>query len=159
MLRSGCIAIVASLPLVTGLLATSATARTGATIRLVSIEAKLLYERTGKLSKNILPPAKFEGHNTLIGEGDAEEPANDILVTIGLAVDADEATSTAPLVIKVTGNGKTLAQRSLTSILLTKGHAYRSMLVPDATCAGTLVVEAMLGAQKKTAKVVLACGE
>ena len=125
----------------------------------MSVEARLLYERSGKLSKNILPPAKFEGHNIIIGEGDAEEPANDILITVGLAADGDEATTTVPLTIKITARGKVLAQRTVKAVLLTKGRAYRSVLVQDGTCAGEMVVEATLGTQKKTAKVILACGE
>ena len=146
------------LALAAGLVA-PAIAATAPAPRLVSIEARLFYERTGKLSKNILPPAKFEGHNTIIGEGDAEEPANDMLVTVGLAIDGDEANSAAPLTIKVSAHGKVLAQRTVKSVLLTKGRAYRSVLVQDGTCAGEIVVEASLGSQHKTAKVVLDCGE
>ncbi|HEX9963625.1 MAG TPA: hypothetical protein VGB04_01425 [Allosphingosinicella sp.] len=42
----------------------------------------LFYENTGRLSKDISPPVEFTGWNTVIGEGSAEDAADDLLVTV-----------------------------------------------------------------------------
>jgi hypothetical protein len=47
-----------------------------------AIRAQLWYPNTGRLSKDILADKKFVLWNTIIGEGDAEEPSLHTLVTV-----------------------------------------------------------------------------
>ena len=82
------------------LVALAAPAAAADRITVEAIQVRLLYEKTGKLSKDIAPPAEFAGHNTIIGEGDAEEPANDVLVTVVLAAPG-EANGEQKLVVAV----------------------------------------------------------
>lgn len=51
---------------------------------------RLWYEETGRLSDDIAPPREFNLWNTIIGEGDAEEHANDALFTVELHSDGEQ---------------------------------------------------------------------
>ena len=125
-----------------------------------SIGIQLFYATSGKLSENIGPPSTFSAHNTVIGEGDAREPANDILVTVRLSIPQKQGNSSVPLVIKATdAKGKVLASRKVQSQFFNEGRTVQALFLPDSTCAGKLTVEASLGKASKTQTVSLACGE
>lgn len=125
-----------------------------------AIAVQLYQATTGTLSQNIAPPAKFTAWNTVIGEGDAREPATDLLVSVTLSIAQKEGNSTIPLQIKVAdAKGKALASRRVTDMFFAKGRTVQALFVPDATCAGPITVEATMGREKKTTKVTLACGE
>jgi hypothetical protein len=47
-----------------------------------AIRAQLWYPNTGRLSKDVLADKGFVLYNTIIGEGDAEEPSLHTLVTV-----------------------------------------------------------------------------
>lgn len=107
-------------------------------MRLETIGIQLFYQTTGSLSGNIAPPAKFHGWNTIIAEGDAREPARDMLVTARLRSKKDEANSSTPLTLSVTGNdGKVLARRTFDHIFFERGRSVQAIFVPDSTCAGS----------------------
>ena len=128
--------------------------------RLGPISVQLFYETTGVLSDNIAPPAMFTASNTSIGEGDAREPANDLLVTARLTVPGDEANSATPLTLKATGpGGKVLAARTFASMFFKHGKIAQALFVPNAVCAGKVRFDAVFGAQRKTVTVDLKCGE
>jgi hypothetical protein len=129
-------------------------------LRLEKISIQLFYQTTGSLSTNIAPPAKFHGWNTIIAEGDAREPATDMLVTARLTSKKNEANSSTPLTLSVRAkDGKVLAQRTFNKIFFDGGRSVQAIFVPDSTCAGHIVVEAIFGNVKKTAAVDLNCGE
>jgi hypothetical protein len=129
-------------------------------LRLDTISIQLFYQTTGSLSRNIAPPAKFHAWNTIIAEGDAREPARDMLVTARLTSKKDEANSSTPMTLSVTGkDGKILAQRTFNHIFFERGHSIQALFVPDSTCAGHIVVEAIFGNAKKTVALDLNCGE
>jgi hypothetical protein len=128
--------------------------------RIERIRAQLLLERTGGLSRDITPPADVTLFNTIIGEGDAGEPANDMLVSVTLASPRAEANLTRPLIVTVRGRGgRVLAQRRFEGILVTGRRAVRFMQVNDVGCAGPVTIEAVYGAQRRTARLNFACGE
>lgn len=125
-----------------------------------AIGIQLFYASSGKLSEDIGPPSTFSAHNTIIGEGDAREPATDLLVTVRLSIAQKQGNSSVPLVVKVTdAKGKVQASRRFTSLFFNEGRTVQAVFVPDATCAGKLTVEASLGKVTKTQKVSLDCGE
>ena len=142
------------------LLAGSAAAQAPAPIKLERIRVQLIYETTGTLSPDITPPADFSLWNTIIGEGSAAEPASDILVGVELSTTDDQANATLPLKVVVRGEGgKVLATRTFDSVFLDDHRAVRSLLVPDATCAGPVVIEASFGTQRLRTPIDFACGE
>jgi hypothetical protein len=131
-----------------------------AAARLDAIGVQLFYETTGNLSPNIAPPTSFTLWNTIIGEGDAKEPANDLVITAHLSVPVDEANVNVPLTIKVTKrDGTIVAQRTFKSLFFKGGRTVKAVFVPDATCLGQTKIEALFGSQRKNVTLQLNCGE
>jgi len=127
-----------------------------------SIRVQLYYEGSGTLSGNIAPPATFSGWNTVIGEGDAKEPAQEVLVSVRLKGDGSDGFLTeTPLVITArNGAGKIIGQRTVRSILVPyQGTVASALWLPNAICTGKLRIEARLGKQVRTTSVSLDCGE
>lgn len=152
--RSKCLAAV----VLAGLATTPAAAADRITIE--AIQARLLYEGTGTLSQNIAPPAKFQGHNTVIGEGDAKEPASDVLVTVVLAAPG-EANGESDLVVTAKSGkaGRTVASRTFAKPFIGRaGKAHLSVIAANATC-DDLVVTATYGKSRKSARIAFHCGE
>ena len=140
--------------------ATFSTNAMASEISLQEINIQLFYATTGTLSKNIGSPSQFNAWNTIIGEGDAAEPASDLLVTVRLVAQKDEANSMVPLNILVKSeNGKILGQRKIKNLFLKGGRSIQAVFVPNATCAGHLTVEAVFGPEKKSTSIDLNCGE
>jgi hypothetical protein len=92
------------------------------TVRVDKVELRLFYLATGRLSENILDKANFAGWNVIIGAGDAEEPADDVLVTASLtSVDGGEKFIDAPAEILVrSSKGKVLGLRRWSHFLVPK---------------------------------------
>ena len=129
-------------------------------VAIAHIGAQLLYSNSGALSRDIAPPAKFSGWNTIIGEGDAGGAASDVLVTVTLTSPSSQLNVATPLFISArSAAGKVLAQRKITNILIDNGKAFEFVLLPDATCAGKVTITATLGQQTRTAALALDCGE
>ena len=126
--------------------------------RVTNIEAHLLYERTGRLSADVTDNPEITLFNTIIGEGSAEEEANDLLVT-AIVSGPGEFNMTTPLVITVRNEqGRVVATRRIANMLVNQ-RTYRSILLQDAGCAGVLQLTAELGASRRTERIELACGE
>jgi hypothetical protein len=149
-----------------GLLAAAALLGAGPTmaaepaIHLDHIEARLLYETSGQLSENVAPPSEFALWNSVIGEGSAREPASDVLVSVVLVSDAEQATGEGVLTILVRdAKGKVLATRRFDGLFINAHRAVRSVLVPDASCAGPVTIEATWAGRTKKTDIDFACGE
>ncbi len=124
------------------------------------ITAQLYYEYSGTLSENIAAPAEFALWNTIIGEGDAKEPADDVLVTVFLRGKA-ELVGFAPLkIVAKDAKGKVLGQRNAEPTLADKdGKAAAALMLYDVGCAGKVTITAMMGKSWKTSIIDFACGE
>jgi hypothetical protein len=130
--------------------------------RIESIRVQLYYELSGTLSANIAPPANFTGWNTVIGEGDAKEAAQDVLVSVQLGSDGSDGFLTdRPLLITArNGKGKVIGTRSASAILVPyRGTVSTALWLRNATCAGKIGIEAQLGKQVRRTSVTLHCGE
>lgn len=125
------------------------------------IALRLLYETTGAVSDDIADPgSSFATWNTVIGGGDAKEPAHDLLVQVHLSVAQKQANVSTPLQVTVTdAKGRKLASKSFPALFFDNGRCVRSLLVPDAACAGRITVKASIGTAKKEVVVPLMCGE
>ena len=124
------------------------------------IRAQLMLERTGTLSRDITAPPRFTLFNTVIGEGDAGEPANDMLVTVTMTSSRDEENANRPLVVTVRGRGgRVLAQRSYGGMLFTGGRSVHFLQVRDISCAGDVTIEAVYGGQRRSERLSFSCGE
>lgn len=120
---------------------------------------QLFYESSGRLSKDISPPVEFTGWNTIIGEGSAEEPASDLLVTVEVRGPPGEYIE-QPLTMVARAKGKVLAQRRFDSHLTNaQGRTWRALWLADVGCAGRLEVTATLGRSTRKSAIDLDCGE
>ncbi|MDR2856730.1 MAG: hypothetical protein LBV50_02660 [Novosphingobium sp.] len=157
MVRSACFTLVGVAGLALG---TTAQAKASAAPALANPSVRLWYEGTGRLSDNIAPPKRVTLWNTIIGEGDARENANDALFTIDLK-GAGEQTVSRPLILTATGaGGKVLASRTLKDVLIgDAGNATLPLWVRDVGCAGRVVFTAQLGSVKRTVTLDFKCGE
>lgn len=144
-------------------MAMSAVAASGAAApdaKIERISAQLYYESTGTLSVDVMADPHFTLFNTVIGEGDAREPANDVLVSVSMAVPIADANLNGTLVLTVKDDkGKVLAKRSMPGLLAIGGHVHKGVFLHDVGCAGDLSIEARYGTQKKTGTVPMTCGE
>lgn len=133
-------------------------------VELGEITARLYYKDRGELSEDLLArdPA-FVGWNTVIGEGDAEGPAEDLLVAVTLAlVDADDAAfleETLELWVTDEGGGE-VARREFSGLLLPyRGSVTSALWLNDVGCDGLLEFHARFRDEQKDAFVRLDCGE
>ncbi|HPB22724.1 MAG TPA: hypothetical protein PLL48_10380 [Novosphingobium sp.] len=135
-------------------------------LKVSAIEARLFYGYSGKLSDDLLKrnPA-FSGWNTIIGEGAAGEPADDLLVSVKVEPLVKPAGnegifSDQPVVVTATANGKVVAKRTFTSTLTNdEGVSWKGLYLRDIGCSGTLRIEAVAGRQRKVATLQFDCGE
>jgi len=131
-------------------------------IRLRAVAAQLYYERSGTLSEDLIardPP--FTGWNTVIGEGDASEPSEYLLVSAVLANPGDEAFLDEKLTIRVTGEkGKKIRERVFSGMLIAhRGSLRLPLWIDDAGCLGAITITATFRKQKVSAPLQLMCGE
>ena len=123
-----------------------------------AIRMQLFYEETGRLSKDIAPPAEFAGWNTVIGEGSAEEAANDLLVTVEVRGPPGEDIGQLALVAR--SGKKVIAQRRFDNLLTNvRGRTYKALWLNDVGCAGRIEVSATIGRAVKKSAISLDCGE
>jgi len=130
-------------------------------VGLGKITAQLFYRDSGKLSDDLLARKEpFVGWNTIIGEGDAEGPAEDLLVTVALG-GKEEAFLDEKLELWVTDEGDgEIARRDFQGILVPyEGETVHPLWLEDVGCAGLLVFHAKFRGEEKSAYLRLDCGE
>jgi len=128
------------------------------------VRLQLYYKASGILSANVAPPAKFSFWNTGAGEGDAKEPAEDLLVSVPIQLPTGSdigVNSERPLTISVrTKSGKLLGSRTIAFISIpSQGPVWSPMWVNNVQCAGPIIVTAVWGTQRRSAAISLDCGE
>jgi hypothetical protein len=123
-------------------------------------QVRLWYQESGRLSDDISPPRPFILWNTIIGEGDAEEHADDALFTIEVSTAGEQSVS-QPLTLTATDKGgKILAQRTFKSVLTSEaGRAVLPLWVRDIGCAGTVIFSAKTGSEHRSFSMQFPCGE
>lgn len=125
------------------------------------IRMHLFYQETGRLSPDISPPASFSGWNTIIGEGDAEEAADDLVVVVEIRADGHHFIDTPLRVVARGGEGnRVLAERRFDDVLTSDaGRAYLPLYLRDVGCAGEIRVTATFGSENRSETLTLDCGE
>ena len=127
-----------------------------------TIRAHLVYEETGRLSADILSQPDFAGWNSIIGEGSAEEYANDVLVLVEVVGGGGQENVDTPLeIVARDAEGSVRARRRFSDGLLTsdQGRVWKALWLPDSTCAGHIEITASLGQSTRRAAIDLDCGE
>lgn len=133
----------------------------GKAVKIDNIRAHLFYEHMGRLSKSIALPTSFSGFNTMIGEGDAEEPAQDLLIVVELS-GPKNAYIKRPLTIIVShpGGNRPSSKREFKEGLSfgESGKIAKALYVENATCS-PLRAAASIGASTKQIVIDFRCGE
>jgi hypothetical protein len=137
-----------------------------ALVTIGKIRVQLFYELSGTLSRDIAPPAKFDLWNVGAGEGSADEPAEDVLITVPLSLPmGTDMAAFAPELLTISVHnqaGKLLAERRYgkESILVPyTGQSYARLWVNNLQCAGRITITARYGAIVRSTKLNFACGE
>ena len=139
---------------------------TSGPIAVKDIAIQLFLERSGKLSGNIAG-SKKTFHNTVIGEGDAGEPADSLLVTITFEGTRNsrgsDKVASALAQVKATQSArqgkKILLNKAYGGMLFGEdGLSHKAFMVDAATCA-PIEIEAKIGRSIRTASVEFSCGE
>ena len=103
-------------------------------------QVRLWYQGTGRLSEDIAPPKAVPLWNSIIGEGAAEENADEALFTVEIRT-AGEQNVAQPLVLIASDKaGKVLSQRTFKSMMTSEaGAAVMPLWVRNIGCAGTVL--------------------
>ena len=131
------------------------------TVRVSLVEVRLVYAHSGELSENVADPNRqFALWNTVIGEGDAKEPANDVLVLVHFERIKDKQ-QVPPISIAAYGPGTSKPfeiRRNLAPAFIDGTLAVEAMLLHGVTC-GEFDVVAKIGKSKTTTRMKFPCGE
>jgi hypothetical protein len=152
------LAVIAAFALAVPAAAAQDPAFRDAQFRVADIEARLLYEASGALSADMSADPEFAGWNTIIGEGSALEPANDLLVTAVIHGPGEHNLGTPLILTARDARGRVLGRRRIPQ-MLAGARTYRSLLLQDVGCAGTIRLSAQLGTSVRTEDIALPCGE
>ena len=147
--------------MISSLIAIALAGSQPAAATLGDIRMHLFYQETGRLSPDISPPASFTGWNTGIGEGDAEEAANDLVVVIEVRSNGEEFIETPLRVVARGGEGnRVLGERRWETMLTSNaGRAYLPLYLRDVGCAGEIRVTVTFGSANRSETLSLECGE
>ncbi|MEM6476944.1 MAG: hypothetical protein AAF687_12325 [Pseudomonadota bacterium] len=124
----------------------------------VSVEARLLYEQSGKMSVNLAGNGYFTAYNTVIGEGSAQENASDMVIRAVIKADGQIFSETPLFITVYDSKGSVIKQRKIERLLLEK-TTYRTMMLEDASCMGEITVEAKMGNSVQREDLNMLCGE
>jgi len=130
-------------------------------VKVASIEAFLVYGQSGRLSPDIAGGnATIDFHNTVIGEGGAEEPADDVLVVVHFIRGATGGeTPEISLRAVAHDSGNAIQERkNLTLAFVDGATAARSMLLADVTCTD-VDVTVSVGKAQTGVNLPFTCGE
>ena len=145
--------------MLTALLA-AAQAAAPVPVTIGDIRMHLFYEERGRLSDDVSPPRDFSAWNTTIGGGEAEEPANDLLIVTELITQGEQNVLTPLRVVARGERGRVLAERRYENMLTSEaGRVYLPLWIRDAGCAGIITVTATFRDQSKSETLSLNCGE
>lgn len=144
-----------------GLMLAAAAAAAQPAVTIGDFRMHLFYRHSGLLSEDISPPREFTGWNTVIGEGDAEEPAEDLLVVVPTRVaGGGETFVETPLRIVARGrDNRVIANRNVALLSSASGDSYSPVWLQDIGCEGEISVTATFGDQTRSESLSLECGE
>lgn len=142
------------------MLVTGPAAADNATIE--GIRVQLFYEYDGTLSDDLARRKDVALSNVMIGEGDARQPANSFLVSVGVRGEPDTFDKAAALTITVTDDKRKtkVADKTFNGILFgAKGLVVKPLFVADRICNPLTVTAKLKSGSTKTVKLPFRCGE
>jgi hypothetical protein len=147
-----------------GLLAVSGRMAAAQNATIQDIRVQLFYEYTGALSDDLTKRKDLSLFNTMIGEGDAKQPANSFLVAVSVKGQPDTFDKAAALTVTVTTDDKRkskVAEKAFGSGMLfgPEGQVVKAMMVHDRVCAPLIVTAKLKSGASKSVNLPFKCGE
>lgn len=149
-------AIAAGLLMMTGGMASAQDAT------VESIGVQLFYEYNGTFSDDLAKRKELSLWNTMIGEGDAKQPANSFLVTVTVKGAPETFDKAAALTVTVTGDKRKnkVAEKVFKGILFgSEGRVVKPLFVHDWICAPLTITAKLKSGSSKIFKLPFRCGE
>jgi hypothetical protein len=150
------LAIAVSLLAVSGRMA----AAQNATIE--DIRVQLFYEYSGALSDDLTKRKDLALWNTMIGAGDAKQPANSFLVSVAVKGQPETFDKAAALTVSVTEDKRKrkVAEKAFSGILFgPEGNVVKAIFVMDTVCVPLTVTAKLKSGASKTVSLPFKCGE
>ena len=130
-------------------------------LKIEDVRVQLFYENSGTLSEDLTKMKNVALWNTIIGEGDAREPANSFLVNVVLSGKAGSFDHTEKLVVTVFDETikKSVVQKTFSSFLIEKsGRVIKPVFVENRTCS-PIRITAKSKNSTRTIRLSFDCGE
>jgi hypothetical protein len=158
-MRNGCIVAIAL-----GLLAVSGRMAAAQNAAIEDIRVQLFYEYTGALSDDLTKRKDLSLFNTMIGEGEAKQPANSFLVAVSVKGQPDTFDKAAALTVTVTTDDKRkskVAEKAFGSGILfgPEGRVVKAIFVTDRVCVPLTVTARLKSGSSKTFNLPFKCAE
>ena len=128
-------------------------------LRIRDVEARLYYHDTGTLSEPVTPQTAL--WNTIIGEGDAQEPSTSTLVDVIVEGEAGtfEVGSRVQLIVKNSSTDEVIAELGKdVGVLSDAGLSHIAFWLPNTGCEPLRII-ASTGATSMEIHVPFECGE
>ena len=127
-----------------------------------NIGVQLFYEVSGTLSEDVTKTKDFHYLNTLIGEGDAKEPANSFHVTIFLSGKPESFDAKDSVTVTISDENpkkfKPVVRRISGLLFGQSGKLVKAIFVENRVCS-PLTIKARAKQSEKSVKIPFACGE
>jgi hypothetical protein len=139
-----------------------ALAQDASALQVNRVEAFLVSGQTGKLSANIIDPKQpMTLWNTIIGEGDAGEPANDVLVVVHVQKPPQEAELPTLSLKAMSRTDQTMLgeRKDVYVPFLDQNLGTAVMMLHDVTCIDLDIQVLIADKIIHTAQIPFACGE
>lgn len=152
------------LVLAAGFLALAGQVAAAQTATIEDIRVQLFYEYSGALSDDLTKRKDLALFNTMIGEGDANQPANSFLVAVAVKGQPETFDKDAALTVTVVTNDKRkakVAEKAFGSGILfgREGRAVKALFVHDRVCVPLTVTAKLKSGASKTFNLPFKCGE
>ena len=132
----------------------------GETPKVEQIRMQMFYRQSGKLSDDILVDPQWAGWNVIIGAGSAEEPTDDMLVTVKVRAYNNYPVAGPISIIARDGDGKVVGKYKRNQASTgEEGSAWIPLWLRGIGCAGMLTITATAGASKMVRSQQFMCGE
>jgi hypothetical protein len=130
-------------------------------LKVGDIKVQLFYELSGTLSDDLTKQKNLSLWNTLIGEGDAKEPASSFLVSVVILGKPDSYDKQRAVSVVVTDKTKksVVMQRQFSGLAFDRsGRVVKALFVENRTCA-SIEITARSGDSVRTEALPFECGE
>jgi hypothetical protein len=129
-------------------------------VKLGKIKAQLFYEETGRFSQDLMQAKDLSLWNTCIGEGSAEEIANDLLVSVEITSSSEQYVSTPLRIVAKGEKGSVLAERTFSGMLVpATGRVWKAVWLRDVSCSGIVNMSVTFGKQTRNGALNFDGGE